>query len=70
MEVYKWSTGKKTQKQTSIHLTVFYPNLKLSYLSNTMEIQIRSSNLHFVSKSDFEIQDWMRLQAISGGNSH
>lgn len=46
------------------------PKFKAILCINTMKAQIRSSNLHSISKSDFEIKDCMRLQAISGGNIH
>lgn len=46
------------------------PKFKAILFINTMKVQIRSSNLHCVSKTDFEIKDCMRLQAISEGNTH
>lgn len=66
MEIYKSGTGEK-----KIHsLNSVLPKFKAVLFINTMKVQTSSSSLHSVSKSDFEMKDCMRLQAISGGNIH
>lgn len=56
-----------------IKLFAFFPLLNHSkpiWFTNTKEVQIKSSNLHLVSKTNFEIKDCIRLLAIDGGNSN
>lgn len=54
-----------------IKLFAFFPLLnhsKAIWFTNTMKVQIKSSNLHLVSKTHSEIKECLRLLAIAGEN--
>lgn len=59
---------KNLKKKYSLNSVL--PTSKDILFINTMKVQTRSSSLHSVSTSDFQMKDCMRLQAISGGNIH
>lgn len=61
--------GEKKKKRHSLNSEALLKTKAMLFI-NTMTVQIRSSNLHSASKSDFEIRDGMRLQGISGGNTY